>query len=98
MTVARGVPCRHGNTACITARGVGTYLTRSANPYSGAGSVSGDLGVHGPRLTGAGPHVTGTAEPNLPEFLTPTFERPATYMFTGYYHSKGSVRSETVSS
>lgn len=78
MTVARGVPCRHGNTACITARGVGTDLTRSANPYAGAGSVSGDLGVHGPRLTGAGPHVTGTAAPNLPAFLPPTFERPAT--------------------
>ena len=77
-TAARGVPCRHGNTACIPARGVGTDPTRSASLYSGAGSVSGDLGIHGPRLTGAGPHVTGTAEPNLTEFLTPPFERPAT--------------------
>ena len=77
-TAARGVPCRHGNTACIPARGVGTDPTRSASLYSGAGSVSGNLGIHGPRLTGAGPHVTGTAEPNLTEFLTPPFERPAT--------------------
>jgi len=77
-TAARGVPCRHGNTTCIPARGVGTDPTRSASLYSSAGSVSGDLGIHGPRLTGSGPHVTGTAEPNLTEFLTPTFERPAT--------------------
>ena len=77
-TAARGVPCRHGNTACIPARGVGTDPTRSASLYSGAGSVSGNLGIHGPRLTGAGPHVTGTAKPNLTEFFTPPFERPAT--------------------
>ena len=75
---ARGVPCRHGNTACLPARGVGTDPTRSASLYSGAGSVSGDLGIHGPRLTGAGPHVTGTAEPNLTACLTSPFERPAT--------------------
>ena|SRR2546428_5108855 len=78
ITAARGVPCRHGNTACIPARGVGTDPTRSASLYSGAGSVSGDLGIPGPRLTGAGPHVTGTAAPNLPAFLTSTFERSAT--------------------
>ena len=75
---ARGVPCRHGNTACMPARGVGTDPTRSASLYSGAGSVSGDLGIHGPRLPGAGPHVTGTAEPNLTACLTSPFERPAT--------------------
>jgi hypothetical protein len=77
-TAARGVPCRHGHTACIPARGVGTDPTRSPSLYSGAGSVSGDLGIHGPRLTGAGPHVTGTAAPNLTACLTPPCARPAT--------------------
>src|SRR5262249_28208536 len=47
ITVARGVPCRHGNTACLTAQGVGTDPTRSANAYSGTASVSGGLGIHG---------------------------------------------------
>src|SRR5215211_4943287 len=68
-----GIPCRHGNTACIPPRGVGTDPTRSASLYSGAGSACGDLGIHGLRLPGASPHVTGTAEPNLTEFLTPPF-------------------------
>ena len=73
-----GIPCRHGNTACIITRGVGTDPTRSANLYSGAGSACRDLGIHGPRLPGAGPPVTGTAEPNLTEFFPSTFERSAT--------------------
>ena len=73
-----GIPCRHGNTTGITTRGVGTDPIRSASLYSGAGSTCGDHGIHSSSLTGAGPHVTGTAAPNLPEFLTPTFERSAT--------------------
>ena len=56
---------------------LGTDPTRSASLYSGAGSACGDLGVHGPRLTGAGPHVTGAAQPDLTEFLTPAVERSA---------------------
>src|SRR5712691_3327706 len=65
-----GIPCPHGNTACITTRGLGTDPTRGASLYLGAGSACGDLDIHGP-------HLTGTAEPNLTKFLTPTFERSA---------------------
>jgi hypothetical protein len=72
------IPCRHGNTAFLPARGVGTDASRSASLYSGTRSACRDLDIHGPRLPGAGPHVTGTGAPNLPEFLTPPFERSAT--------------------
>jgi hypothetical protein len=70
-----GLPCRHGNTVCITTRGVGTDPTRGASLYSGAGSTCGDLDLHGPRLTGAGLHVAGTAEPDVTEFFPPPIER-----------------------
>ena len=72
------VPSGYGNASRITARALGPDPTRSPGLYSGAGSACGDHGFHGLHLTGAGPHVTGTAEPNLTEFLTSTFERLAT--------------------
>src|SRR2546425_3323719 len=72
-----GIPCPHGNTVCITPRGVGTDPTRGASLYSGAGSACGDLDIHGPRLPGAGQHVAGTAEPDFPEFFPPPIERSA---------------------
>src|SRR5712691_3622170 len=71
------IPCRHGNTACITPRGVGTDPTRGASLYSGAGSACGDLDLHGPRLAGAGRHVAGTAESDVTAFVPPSIERSA---------------------
>jgi hypothetical protein len=75
ITSPHGVPCRHGNTACIITRGVGTDPIRGASLYSSAGSACGDLGVHGPRLPGAGPYVTRAAEPDLTELLPSAVER-----------------------
>src|SRR5262245_66311906 len=72
------VPSGYGNASRITSRALGPDPTRSPGLYSGAGSACGDHGIHGPYLTGAGPHITGTAEPNFAEFLTSTFERSAT--------------------
>jgi len=66
----RGVPCRHGNTACIITRGVGADPTRSASLYSGTRSACGDCRRHD-----AG--VARTAEPDLAELLTPPIKRPA---------------------
>src|SRR5215510_15635972 len=72
------VPSGYGNASRITSRALGPDPTRSPGLYSGAGSACRDHGIHGPYLTGAGPHVTGTAEPNLAEFFTSLFERSAT--------------------
>src|SRR5262249_51016350 len=72
------IPCRHGNPAGITTRGVGMDPTRGASLYSGAGSACRDLDIHGPRLTGAGWHVAGTAAPDVTEFFPPPIERSAT--------------------
>src|SRR5437868_8403058 len=71
------MPCRHGNPAGITTRGVGMDPTRGASLYSGAGSACGDLDIHGPRLTAAGRHVAGTAAPDVTEFFPPPVERSA---------------------
>src|SRR5436309_4243822 len=71
------IPCRHGNPAGITTRGVGMDPTRGASLYSGAGSACGDLDIHGPRLTEAGRHVAGTAAPDVTEFFPPPVERSA---------------------
>src|SRR5438132_12882850 len=72
-----GIPCRHGNTVCITTRGLGTDPTRGASLYSGAGSACGDFDLHGPHRTGAGRHVAGTAPPDFTEFFPPSIERSA---------------------
>src|SRR5262245_40533712 len=72
------IPCRHGNPAGITTRGVGMDPTRGASLYSGAGSACGDLDIHGPRLTRAGRHVAGTAAPDVTECFPPPIERSAT--------------------
>src|SRR6266849_6316114 len=64
------IPCRHGNTACIITRGMGTDPTRSASLYSGTRSACGDLRGHD-----AG--VASTAEPDLAELLPPTIKRLA---------------------
>src|SRR5215471_1874213 len=66
------VPSGDGNASRLTSRALGPDPARSPGLYSGAGSACGDHGIHGPYPTGADPHVTGTAEPNLTEFLTPT--------------------------
>src|SRR5881394_3029535 len=71
------IPCRHGNPAGMTTRGVGMDSTRGASLYSGAGSACGDLDIHGPRLTAAGRHVAGTAAPDVTEFFPPPVERSA---------------------
>jgi len=63
------IPWRHGNPAGITTGGVGMDPTRGASLYSGAGSGCGDLDIHGPRVTGAGRHVAGTAAPDVTEFV-----------------------------
>src|SRR5215472_9327411 len=63
-----GVPCRHGNTACIITRGVGTDPSRSASLYSSAGSAGRDVGVHGP-------HLPRAAQPDLTELLPSAVER-----------------------
>src|SRR5712691_7408991 len=68
------IPCHHGNTACITTRGVGMDPARGTSLYSGAGSACGDLDLHSPRLTGAGRHVAGTAESDVTEFFPPPIE------------------------
>src|SRR5262249_15664645 len=47
------IPCRHGNTACIITRGVGTAPPRSASLYSGPGSACRSIGGHGAGVTGA---------------------------------------------
>ena len=73
-----GLPCPHGNTACMTPRGLGTDPARGASLYSGAGSAWGDLDLHRPRLTGAGWHVAGTAQSDVTAFVPPSIERPAT--------------------
>src|SRR6266487_2217692 len=65
------IPCCHGNTACLTTRGVGTDPTRGASLYSGAGSPCGDLDIHGPRLPGAGRHVAGTVAPDVTACFPP---------------------------
>jgi Family of unknown function (DUF6444)/zinc-finger binding domain of transposase IS66 len=62
-----GVPCRHGNTACIITRGVGTDPTRSASLYSGTRSACGDFRRH----DGG---VARTPDPDLAELLTPTIK------------------------
>src|SRR5215470_8783675 len=72
------IPWHHGNPAGITTRGVGMDPTRGASLYSGAGSACGDLDIHGPRVTGAGRHVAGTAAPDVTEFFPPPIERSAT--------------------
>src|SRR5262245_27508779 len=72
------VPSGYGNASRITSRALGPDPTRSPGLYSSAGSACGDHGIHGFHFTGAGPHITGTAEPNFAEFLTSTFERSAT--------------------
>ena len=58
----------------MTTRGVGMDPTRGTSLYSGAGSACGDLDLHGPRLTGAGRHVAGTAESAVTEFFPPPIE------------------------
>jgi hypothetical protein len=65
-----GIPCRHGNPACIITRGVGTDPTRSASLYSDTRSARGDVRGHD-----AG--VARTAAPDLAELLPPTIKRPA---------------------
>src|SRR5262249_40813378 len=72
------IPWHHGNPAGITTRGVGMDPTRGASLYSGAGSACGDLDIHGPRVTGAGRHVAGTAAPDVTQFFPPPIDRPAT--------------------
>ena len=72
------VPSGYGNASRITSRALGSDFARSPGLYSGAGSACGDHGCHGPYFTGAGPHITGTAAPNLAEFFTSLFERSAT--------------------
>jgi hypothetical protein len=66
-----GVPCRHGHTGGPTTRCLGTHPTRSPSLYWGACSTCGSVGGYGAGVTGATP-------PNLPQFLTPSFERSAT--------------------
>src|SRR5262245_22642181 len=68
----------YANASRITSRALGSDRARSPGLYSGAGSACGDHDFRGPYFTGAGPHVTGTAEPNLAEFFTSLFERSAT--------------------
>ena len=92
-----GILCHHGNITGIPTRGVGTNPTQSASLYSGAGSACGDYGIHGPYLTGAGPHVTGPAAPNLSAFLTPTFERSSTAQ-TGTSPSESAKSGRTTGS
>jgi putative transposase len=65
-----GVPWRHGHTAGLITRGVGTDSVRSASLYSGPRSACGDFRRHD-----AG--VARPAEPDLAELLTPTIQRPA---------------------
>jgi hypothetical protein len=75
ITSRHGVLCRHGNTACIITRGMGTDPTRSASLYSSAGSAGRDVGVHGPHLPRAGPYLPRAAEPDLTELLPSAVER-----------------------
>src|SRR5262249_13983092 len=72
------IPSGDGNASRITSRALGQDPARSPGLYSGTGSACGDYGLHGPYLTGAALHLTGTAEPNRPAFLTSTLERSAT--------------------
>src|SRR6516162_2200550 len=72
-----GIPCRDGNTACITTRGVGTDPMRSASLYAGTGSACRGLGGHGAGVTRAQPRVPGAAQPNFAEFFTSPVERSA---------------------
>jgi hypothetical protein len=62
-----GVPCRHGHTACISTRGMGTNPTRSASLYSGTRSACDEF-----RRYDAG--VARTAEPDLAQLLTSAVE------------------------
>ena len=64
------IPCRHGNTAGIPPRGVGTDPIRSASLYSGTRSACDDF-----RRYDAG--VASTAEPDLAPLLTSPLKRPA---------------------
>ena len=75
ITSRPGVPCRHGNTAGIITRGVGTDPTRSTSLYSSAGSTGRDVGIHGLHLPRAGPYITRAAEPDLTELLPSAVER-----------------------
>jgi hypothetical protein len=65
-----GLPWRHGNTACLLPRGVGTDPTRSARLSSGTRSACGAL-----RRPEAG--VASTAEPDRAALLPLTSTRPA---------------------
>jgi hypothetical protein len=71
------VPSGYGNASRIPSRALGSAPAQSPSLSSGAGSACGDQDCHGPYLTGADPHVPGTAAPNLPACLTSTCERSA---------------------
>src|SRR5215470_3602506 len=71
------VPCGHGDASLIATGSLGTNAPRSASLYGPAGGTCGRLGGHRALVRGTGPPLTGTAQQERAECVTPSIERSA---------------------